>query len=761
MITVYTYCVVLCIVALLLIACMVRSTRSKRSISKEVFWVLCFSLIEVITNLGAVLSASKLVSTVFLSVYVATIDFEYYAILMFVMKFCGFDFGGKKFKITLFSICSAVGAIALTNPITHWLFELEDSNVGPSAVYADYVYKDLSVVTRTISYFFILTIAIVLIHKLVIASRLVADRYVFNLVCFGLASLINIFTGIRFGYNNSVICLGVYGVIVYYYSLEYVQLKLIDRMKSTIVSTVRDAVLFFDENRRCIYANNAAKMVFDIKNDEDMENIRTTIIEVLGESEESIVDIKNKHCKVRYSIDDNDNIFLAEYHKLFDGKGTQIGSFVNFNDVTEITLKAEKDHYLAAHDALTGLYNGRYFLELVGERLAEVNPEEYVAIVSDIRGFKLINDKYGHEVGDEILKTIGEVVDKNCSISSRTLYSRFMTDRFAIFTHKSLVSEERLAKVLNDINDSIDSKYSVIVHVGVYELTAADREASSIFDKALIAIGSVKNNLDQRVAYYSSQMREALNWEQKINATLDEAIRRGRIVPYLQAQVDGSGNVVGAEVLVRWIDDDGIIPPFRFIPVLEKNGTISKVDLCMWENACKILKEWEQQGRKDMYLSVNVSPKDFYLLDVVKEMKNLVDKYGINPRNLRLEITESMMMDDANMKMSILDELRDAGFIIEMDDFGSGYSSLNLLKDMPVDIIKLDMMFMSKTTNQERTDIIVNLIIKLAYELGLTVIAEGVETKEQYNNLMGMGCRSFQGYYFSKPIPLSDFEKAM
>ena len=229
--------------------------------------------------------------------------------------------------------------------------------------------------------------------------------------------------------------------------------------------------------------------------------------------------------------------------------------------------------------------------------------------------------------------------------------------------------------------------------------------------------------------------------------------------PYLQPITDRSGTVVGAEALARWIHPEkGFMPPYMFIPVFEKNGMIAEVDRHMWRCACRILAGWGEEHR-DMFISVNISPKDFYFFDVAAELIALVKEHGIEPARLRIEITETVMMNDQDERMKTLEDLRQAGFIVEMDDFGSGYSSLNLLKDMPVDVLKIDMKFLSSSDSDSKATTIVKNIIRLSDELNIASLTEGVETEKQYSQLADMGCRLFQGYYFAKPMPLEEFEE--
>ena len=212
-----------------------------------------------------------------------------------------------------------------------------------------------------------------------------------------------------------------------------------------------------------------------------------------------------------------------------------------------------------------------------------------------------------------------------------------------------------------------------------------------------------------------------------------------------------------AEALVRWIHpEEGIRSPAAFIPMFEKNGMIAAVDRYIWRKACEILARWKKEG-KDLFLSVNISPRDFYLMDVPAELKQLVREYGVDPAKLRLEIIESTLMEGSEERMGILNVLHEAGFCIEMDDFGSGYSSLNLLREMPVDVLKIDMVFLRQ--ENARASAIVRQMIALTRELGITSLTEGVETRQQHDSLMEMGCELYQGYWFAKPMPIEDFER--
>jgi len=382
-----------------------------------------------------------------------------------------------------------------------------------------------------------------------------------------------------------------------------------------------------------------------------------------------------------------------------------------------------------------------------------------VIAVSDIRGFKFINEMYGKESADDILINIAdhlrEFMPDDC------IYGRLGGDRFGIMVKKDKMNNSFIDNIfmLHGNYDTISDSH-IIQHVGIYSVDNRKIPVSVMYDRAVLAIGRVKDDYENRVGVYDEEMRKNQIWAQEITIEADIAIKNNEFIPFLQAQFDSNGHMTGAEVLIRWNRrGEGILSPDRFIQIFERNSLIFRIDRYMWEKTCQILKSWESTNLSDIYLSVNISGKDFYFADLYEEFTGLVDKYKLNPAKLRLEITETVVLEDIDEKISIINRLRNAGFIIEMDDFGSGYSSLNVLKDLPLDVLKIDMLFLSKTKDIHKKKIIINSIISLAKNLNLTIICEGVEDKDQVQYLKKIGCDFFQGYYFAKPISLDNFNE--
>ena len=316
-----------------------------------------------------------------------------------------------------------------------------------------------------------------------------------------------------------------------------------------------------------------------------------------------------------------------------------------------------------------------------------------------------------------------------------------------------LNTEKILAKAFNS------GMYSFIIHFGVYEVEDPSIPVSVMCGCANSALRTIRESLTRFVAYFNDDIKRKVLLEQTVIGSFEEALAGGEFQMYLQPLCKADGTAIGAEALVRWQKKDGtMIMPCDFIETLEHAGLIQKLDLYMWELAVKQLSRWKQEN-SDLSISVNMSALDFYSIDVYRTLNDLIERYGVESRNLRLEITETALLVDPAKSDAVVSSLRERGFLVEIDDFGKGYSSLSLLKTIRSDILKIDMHFLQEIRNDSRSAQILSSIIQLAESLGMDVIAEGVETKEQLHTLIEMGCMYFQGYYFSRPIPVSEFEQ--
>ena len=291
-----------------------------------------------------------------------------------------------------------------------------------------------------------------------------------------------------------------------------------------------------------------------------------------------------------------------------------------------------------------------------------------------------------------------------------------------------------------------------------YKIKETDCDISVMAGRAKRALKTIKRDVIKKIAYFDDDFMLREENERNIIATFDSALKNGEFVIYLQPQFSSKDGLLGAEVLVRWISPEkGLIRPDQFIGILEKTGLISKLDNCVWEQAANLLSKWKGTEKEKLQLSINLSVKDFNNIDVYETMMELVKSYDISPQKLHLEITESVLMSNVEKVLGVIQRLRKEGFFIEIDDFGKGYSSLSMLKDIDVDMLKIDMEFLRKTENTDKNLVILESIITMSKKLGLQVLTEGVETQAQIESLEQLGCNLFQGYYFDKPLSVEDF----
>jgi EAL domain-containing protein (putative c-di-GMP-specific phosphodiesterase class I) len=277
--------------------------------------------------------------------------------------------------------------------------------------------------------------------------------------------------------------------------------------------------------------------------------------------------------------------------------------------------------------------------------------------------------------------------------------------------------------------------------------------------RANSALRTIREDLTRTVSYFDDAILQKIVLEQTVLGSFEEALGSGQFRMYLQPLVRKDGRVIGAEALARWYRPDGsMIMPGDFIETLETAGLIHKLDRYMWELAVKQLSLWKGTEKQDLTISVNVSAKDFYSIDVARVMTELVEKYGVDSRMLRLEITETAFLGKSDKYENIVSDLRQQGFLVEIDDFGKDNSTLSFLKDIKADVLKIDMSFLQGIKDNERNQIILKSVISMADSLGMDVITEGVETEEQLRVLTEMGCNHFQGYFFCRPVSVDVFE---
>ena len=740
------------IIALLVIAlavCAHFARKSRKTTAPHVAALIDALLLPVIGNLVIILSGNRTLSTLGCLIYFTGMNAVVYALLAFTFDYCRYPKPKTGIKRIVLGLLVFDAIQLLCNPFFHHAFDLTAVEVSGADYYKLIPYLGQSF-HRVLCYSVFMASVAIFFWKMVTAPRLYFERYAvifFSMISIGLWETFYIFSSSPI--DQSMVGFGFFGLLVYYFAIYYRPVRLLDKMLARVASRMLQSVFFFDAVGRCVWVNKAGCETFHIDRD-NYEPAAAKLADMFGElrGEEWV-----RHDVIQ--VDGEKKYYLLEKHSIEDSRGKTAGSFLSIFDETERQKALEKDRYNATHDALTGLYSREYLYERTREAIDGSPDKTFMICFVDIADFKLVNDIFGREFGDYALRCTADSF--RSSMRPGSLYGRLSGDTFGMCIPKELFDAEIAEKALeNFIVRQEDKEYRLIMHQGVYEASERDLDVSVMFDRAHMALDSIKDDFNSHLAYYDDAMRKEVLWNQRMAEELPAAIKKRQICPYLQMIVDSEGHIVGAEALVRWLHPtEGFLAPYRFVPTLEKNGMIAQVDKYMWRCACEILSRWRDNN---LFISVNVSPKDFYFMDVVKELRSLVEEFGVDPARLRVEITETVVMTDEAKRISILKELRAAGFIVEMDDFGSGYSSLNMLKDMPVDVVKIDMAFLRKTEDDARALIILNSIMQMTSNLSLASITEGVETGEQYRRLKDMGCGMFQGYFFAKPMPVEAFE---
>ena len=415
-------------------------------------------------------------------------------------------------------------------------------------------------------------------------------------------------------------------------------------------------------------------------------------------------------------------------------------------------LKSKALEKSAKEDALTGMNNYSYFPELAREYIQGLteNFSENVFLFLDVHNFKAFNDQRGFEAGDKFLVAIGKYIS---NIFSDSLCARQADDHFVVLTKKEGLKEklDQLNKLVRDHDEEI----LLGINCGAYYLSNNQEDPRMAIDRARYAAHLIKNRFQTVYAEYDRTMSEEYHKRLYVVNNIDNAVSNGWIVPFYQPVVwSDTKELCGCEALARWMDPVyGQLYPNEFIPVLEEYRLIHKLDKAIFESVCRDLRAAMDAGRPVVPVSLNFSRLDFELMDAPQELEDLVTRYRIPKELIHVEVTESALTDNFLKLNEAMNRIKELGYSLWLDDFGSGYSSLNVLKDYQFDVVKIDMRFLSNLENSEKSKTLIDCIIKMANRINMLTLTEGVETESQASFLNKVGCNRLQGYLFGKPIP--------
>lgn len=410
-----------------------------------------------------------------------------------------------------------------------------------------------------------------------------------------------------------------------------------------------------------------------------------------------------------------------------------------------------------------GLLTRESFLSCVQNQLhSKINNTTCIAAV-DIEHMKLLNNWFGQQTGDRVLRRIASIL-LNMEEENGYLVGRFGSDDFFLF----MPSEEaRIQQVYEDVSTAIEKecpRANFRPLIGVCEVEAGETDAAMLCNNAQIAADAVRGQEGKRIRRFDHTMMRAIQRRQRLIADMKKALQDEGFTFFLQPKYNSvTGKIVSMEALARWEHSEfGSVPPSEFVPLMEKSGLVTWLDRFVWEGVCRVLHEWQMEGRRVVPISVNVSRQDFEIIDVPESFNRLAKRYDIDPRLLRVEITETIFAENMDQINRAVEQLHQYGFTVLMDDFGSGYSSLNMLKDTNVDVLKLDMKFIEMNEeNREKGIQIISSIVDMAHKLHMIIVAEGVESREQVDMLRSMNCIYGQGFYFCKPMTVQEIHSML
>lgn len=416
-------------------------------------------------------------------------------------------------------------------------------------------------------------------------------------------------------------------------------------------------------------------------------------------------------------------------------------------------------------DDITGYASWKSFTEKY-EKIKLDTGTKRAFISMDIDKFKTVNDTLGYEGGNRILKSIAQIIARD--IGDNDIFARNGSDHFIILAEYSDSEDvvELVKNIISDIEYQI-TEAKITVSIGICLIDDYSRTIRAVLDRANLARNTIKKFGESRYNFFDHTMIENIREEKSIENIMEDSLEKGEFVVYLQPKYGleednstPSGEVIGAEALVRWYHEGQIISPGKFIPIFEKNGFVTKLDFYMFREVCKLQKTWKNLGYTPKIISVNMSRLHFPDPYFVDTLKGICDEYGIETKYFEIEVTESAAYENINILMEVFSKIKAAGFHVSIDDFGTGYSSLNMLKDLPVDVLKIDRSFLTEDADEsENASKIIACVVSLASSLDISTICEGIETKEQANLLSKLGCDMAQGFYFARPMPVKEFEK--
>ena len=691
------------------------------------------------------------------SIYFIGTDWMAFFVLKFCLEFTNHDKKIKRYCWIYILLAIADSIQLLVNNYTHHSFWLERAITDGGFIYWSLCLKPVHYIHLGFCYVMVLQSFIILTIETIVAPFYYKAKYYSILLIYFIIILTNfICYSMNLPVDFSILLYGILAAYITWSSAYKVPSKMILSSLERVNSVISDGIMYFNINDECIYVNDYVKNIIsgDARSTRDFANKKIR---------EHLKDAPNKEhmCWLEKLIVKGEmRNFFCEYERLYYAK-VPIGSFLKIVETTERDKLLDKQRYISTHDSLTGVYNRNKFFEECNKLIKENPEEERYMLAFNIQNFKLVNEVFGRKVGDSILKMEADAIRRPCTGRTDCIYGRISEDKFAMFIPKVHFKPEAVENSIISIRKVVKtSNYTLRILLGISEMHGFFENAQILYDEALLAIKTITSDFSKNYAFYSSELMEKMLVEKNIVSDFPDAIRNEQFKIRLQPVFDREDKCIGAEALAYWNHPEyGEEVPLDFLSVLENASLIHVLDTYVLEKVMQILKFWKDNDQGDKVISVNISTKDVYHMNIYEVVTGLVKKYDVNPKNLFLEFKETLLTAGAEDAKELLSKLQQFGIRVGIDNFGRGYSSLNLLKDVKADFLKIDMLFLSESENEERSFKILKFIVTLAKTLKMTVISQGVEHKNQYDILHQLKCDFMQGFYYSKPLYITEFEK--
>lgn len=732
----------------------VRTISKARTDAKEptIFVICAISAMLLVYSLFLMSSLPEFYSKalILFCVYKVCAIWTYYLTFSFNHAFTNTTKKLGFIKEFYFILCFIDSVLLLANARVNVIFDLVPAHTKAGFFYWGIEYTSKFGFHKLVCAILSFSSLALFISSIVKAPSYNKVKYVTILTSESLVLIANyVFNSLNLPLNISLLMLVASSIFIANYVNKDFSAPILIGPLNAITESINDIIFCYDSSENLIYANSAAKNVFKKSND-NLENFAKEFRQNFLKNRPTELSLKLENGEERYYITEYKDFFISN---------SNIGSYLRLQDKTKETLESRRKNYIATHDLLTGLFNRSGFFKKMQEALYQNTFKNPILICTNIKDFKLINTIYSEQVGDSVLQNQTAVM-KRLPGHKKSIIGRIADDKFAILMEKQDFDKDIFEEVFNEVSCIIEKTlYNIQIVAGIYEIYDKKDTIQSIYDKAKISLDAIKDSDNQIFSFYNPSMMEKMLKEKDIVNDFEKSLNEKQFSIQLQPVIDNDGNVLGAESVVRWNNPKyENLTPSSFLDVLERTSLIYKLDVYVWELVAKKLHEWKERGFSDRFISVNVSSKDKFFIDIIKTFSELIKKYDISPQNFKVEIRETAMLENPEKTIEIFSQLKKLGIKVYIDNFGTGFSSLNVLKDFIADGIKMDTSFLSESKVSGKNKIILQTMISMSSNLGMEFIAKGVESENQMLALSKMDCKLFQGFYFSKPLPVKTYE---